>query len=329
MSHNPILIVGAGPAGATAARTLAAAGSTVWLLDRSRFPRNKPCGGAISMRVLPRFPYLKEALPRIATHAVARLHLEGPDGHASIVESNRPAALMIRRVEYDALLVSLAVEAGARLISDVDIVQARQDSDRVELVARDGRKFEAPLVIAADGVNSAIARRLGLNRGWAASSIAIDMMEETPRAALRDVDPSTLWVAYGYEPDDFQRSSFRAQRASEGYAYVFPKRDHVNVGIGYVLSHFRREVDVPPYDLQRRFVARLRDRGSSPIRAVRRGITKLELSCAIPCAYNAICSRIGAELRGSLRARIVKPQPHGSSSTMRSDGSAIERCGAG
>jgi len=270
-----ILVVGAGPAGATAARTLAAAGVPVRLLDRSSFPRNKPCGGGISTRVLTRFPYLESALPRITTHTVARLHLEGPDGESTVIESDGPAALMIRRIEYDALLVSLAVEAGATLVSGVDVVQARQDADRVELVARDGRRFEAPIVIAADGVNSVIARRLGLNPGWPASSVAIDMMEETPRAVLRDVDPSTLWVAYGYEPDKSQGSSLKGQddetsalrvetyerRAAEGYAYIFPKRDHVNVGIGYVLSHYRHAIDAAPYDLQRGFVSRLRERG--------------------------------------------------------------------
>ena len=280
MATTPILVVGAGPAGATAARTLAAAGLPVCLLDRSSFPRNKPCGGGISARVLTRFPYLQPALRRITTHAVARLHLEGPDGHSTVIESDGPAALMIRRVEYDALLVSLAVEAGATLLPGVDVVQARQDAERVELVARDGRRFEGAVVVAADGVNSVIARRLGLNPGWPASSVAIDMMEETPRAALRDVDPSTLWVAYGYDARKSQGSSLKshssescsgessnlklatsAKRAPEGYAYIFPKRDHVNIGIGYVLSHYRHAIDAAPYELQRGFVSRLRDRG--------------------------------------------------------------------
>ena len=280
MPTTPILVVGAGPAGATAARTLAAAGLPVWLLDRSSFPRNKPCGGGISTRVLTRFPYLESALRRITTHMVARLHLEGPDGHSTIIESDGPAALMIRRVEYDALLVSLAVEAGATLVPGVDVVQARQDAARVELVARDGRRFEGAFVVAADGVNSVIARRLGLNPGWPASSVAIDMMEETPRAALRDVDPSTLWVAYGYDARKAQGSSLKShssesgnsesgnlklatssKRAPEGYAYIFPKRDHVNIGIGYVLSHYRQAIDAAPYELQRGFISRLRDRG--------------------------------------------------------------------
>src|SRR5262245_33674995 len=108
-----VLVVGAGPAGATAARTLALAGVTVRLVDRSKFPRNKPCGGGISFRALKRFPYLGQALGRIATHTLSRLYLEGPGGERAIIESNEPAALMIRRLEFDDLLVSLAVEAGA------------------------------------------------------------------------------------------------------------------------------------------------------------------------------------------------------------------------
>src|SRR5438477_6494327 len=144
---TPVTIVGAGPAGATAARALALAGARVRLLDRAAFPRNKPCGGGISLRVLGRFPYLEPALPRIATHTVSRLHLEGPDGRSTIIESDGPAALMIRRVEFDALLVSLAVDAGAELVTGADIVQASSDADRVRLTARDGRVFEAPIVI--------------------------------------------------------------------------------------------------------------------------------------------------------------------------------------
>ena len=301
-----MIVVGAGPAGATAARVLAAAGRRVRLFDRAAFPRNKPCGGGISFRVLRRFPHLKHALPRIATHPLSRLYLEGPDGESTVIEWDRPAALMIRRVEYDALLVSLAEEAGAELVTGVDVVQARQDGERVSLTARDGRRFEAPVVIAADGVHSVVARRLGLNPGWPATSIALDMMEETPRSALRDVDPSTLWVAYGYQPHKSQVSTLNAhgtepsdlsvepcaRRAPEGYAYIFPKRDHVNIGIGYVLSHYRESVGEAPYDLQRRFVARLRDRGLVVGESDRRNFTPF----LIP---------VGGPLREPARGRVL------------------------
>jgi geranylgeranyl reductase family protein len=264
-----VLIVGAGPAGATAALTLAKAGIPVRLLDRAAFPRNKPCGGGISMRVLPRFPYLKPALANIPTHELSRLYLEGPDGVSALIESDVPSALMIRRMDFDALLVSLAVKAGAELVTGVDVVQAREGNGQITVTARDGRQFSSSTLIAADGVHSVVARRLGLNAGWPAQSVALDMMEETPRSALRDVDPSTLWVAYGFNP----AGSSQEKAAPEGYAYIFPKRDHVNIGIGYVLSYFREEVDHAPYELQREFVDRLRSRGVVVGESVRENFT--------------------------------------------------------
>ena len=101
------------------------------------------------------------------------------------------------------------------------------------------------MVIAADGVNSVIARRLGINPGWPRARLALDMMEETPVATLRPAEPGTLSVFYGYG-------------GAHGYAYIFPKKAHLNVGIGYVLPYFDEQVDVAPYDLQRSFVGDLR-----------------------------------------------------------------------
>ena len=74
-----MLIVGAGPAGATAARTLGLAGVPVRLLDRSAFPRNKPCGGGISVRASERFPYLDGRLRAHRDAYVSQLYLEGPE----------------------------------------------------------------------------------------------------------------------------------------------------------------------------------------------------------------------------------------------------------
>jgi len=277
---SPVLIVGGGPAGATAARTLALAGIPVRLLDRATFPRNKPCGGGISLRVLTRFPYLERELTRIGTHTVARLHLEGPTGESTLIESAGPAALMIRRVEFDALLLALAREAGAEVISGVDIVRARQDADVVELTARDGRRFSAPFVIAADGVHSIVARRLGLNPGWSPSAIALDMMEETPHADLADADPDTMWVSYGCNPEG--AAPVKGKSAAEGYAYVFPKRDHVNVGIGYVLSHYRESIGAAPYALHRSLVNKLRNEGRLIGESVRRNFTPFLIPVAGP-----------------------------------------------
>ncbi len=269
-----VIVVGGGPAGATAARTLAEAGKRVVLLDRARFPRNKPCGGAVSMRALVRFPYLDPALERIRTHRLSRLYLEAPSGDGLTLTSHAPAALMIRRVEFDALLLALAREAGAEVLEGVEVAGAHETEHRVSLKTRDGREFEAPLVIAADGVNSIVARRLRMNPGWRPTDVALDMMEETPRDGLKSLDDQTLWVAYGYG-------------GSEGYAYVFPKADHVNVGIGYVLDYYRTHVDAHPWDLQRAFTAELKRRGVLAGESSRRHFTPFMIPVGGPLPRTA------------------------------------------
>jgi flavin-dependent dehydrogenase len=179
---------------------------------------------------------------------VSSLYLEGPSGAVFRMQSKGPAVILIRRVEYDFMLASLAREAGAEIASPAAIAQASQDNDGVTLRTRDGREFRAPLIIAADGVNSVVARRLGINPGWPRASLALDMMEETPVETLRPAEPGTMSVFYGYG-------------GAHGYAYIFPKKAHLNVGIGYVLPYFKDQVDVAPYDLQRTFVADLQRRG--------------------------------------------------------------------
>ena len=241
-----IIVAGAGPAGAVAARTLAAAGLDTLVVDRAAFPRNKPCGGGISTRALTRFPWLAQAIAGIDQHTVRRLHLEGPGADSVDIISAEPCVLLVRRVELDAELLDEAIRAGARLRTGFDIAQVEETADAVTLQARGGATLRAPLVVAADGVHSVIARRLGLNRRWPRTRLALDMMEETDTLAAEH--PDELWIAYAY-------------RGLEGYAYIFPKARHVNVGIGCLLSHFDAEVDDHPDELQDAFVAHLRREG--------------------------------------------------------------------
>ena len=271
---SDVIVAGAGPAGATAALRLARAGARVLLIERHPLPRQKPCGGGISTRVLTRFPWLTASLDRIPTHPVSSLYLEGPSGEVFRMQSRGPAILLIRRIEFDHLLVSLAVEAGARLLAPAAIAQARQDADGVTLRTRDGRELRARMVVAADGVNSVIARRLGLNRGWPAEKLALDMMEETPVSSLRAAEPETLSVFYGYG-------------GAHGYAYIFPKREHVNVGVGYVLPFFKAQVDVTPYDLQQGLVGDLRARGLMDGESQRRHFTPFLLPIGGPLRKTA------------------------------------------
>jgi geranylgeranyl reductase family protein len=271
MSHDAqVIVAGAGPAGASAARALASAGVDTLLVDRAEFPRNKPCGGGISTRALVRLPWLAAPLAAIDVHRVSRLRLEAPADARLDVESTAPCVLLVRRLEFDAALVDAARSAGARHIR-FDIAQVETTADGVMLQARDGRQLRAPLVIAADGVHSVIGKRLGVNPRWPRAHLAIDMMEETPTEELATSRPDVLWVAYAYQGLD-------------GYAYVFPKTHHVNVGIGCLLSHYDEAVADAPYDLQERFVAAMVERGWLSGRSVRRCFTPFLIPVGGPLA---------------------------------------------
>ena len=153
------------------------------------------------------------------------------------------------------------------------------DEDGASVTTRDGREFRARYLVAADGVNGIVTRRLGLHAGWDADAVALDMMEETPNETLRAREPGTLWVAYGHGGTD-------------GYGYIFPKRDHVNVGIGCLLSYFRERIREAPYDMQQRFVTDLRDRGMLEGGSSRRCFTP----CHIP---------VGGPIRETARGRVL------------------------
>lgn len=269
-----VIVAGAGPAGAVAAKTLAAAGLRTLLVDRATFPRNKPCGGGLSARALRRFPWLEGAIAGIDVHRIQRLHLEGPNHSQLDLDDDETCVVLVRRVEFDHALVVEATRAGATLLGGFEITQAMQDADGVRLQARDGRHLRARLVIAADGVHSVLSKRLGVNPKWPRQSLAIDMMEETPVDTLRATRPDVLWVAY-------------AHNGLDGYAYVFPKVRHVNVGIGCVLAHFDDSVTDTPYTLQTGFVSSLVTRGVLEGASDRRTFTPFLIPVGGPLARAA------------------------------------------
>src|SRR5213596_3146672 len=92
-----VIVAGAGPAGATAALRLARAGVRVLIVERYALPRQKPCGGGISTRVLSRFPWLPGSVRQIPTHPVSSLYLEGPSGDVFRMQARGPAIILIRR----------------------------------------------------------------------------------------------------------------------------------------------------------------------------------------------------------------------------------------
>ena len=170
-------MVGGGPAGAATAFFLARAGVDVLVLDRARFPRDKPCAEYLSpqaSRILGEMGVL-ERVERAGAAQLAGMRVRAPNGtviHGEFAASHgyrgfRDRGLALRRLALDAILLGRAREAGARVLESAAVSDLSRDSNgRVDGVLAEtdaGRRtIRAALVVGADGLRTVVGRRLGL-----------------------------------------------------------------------------------------------------------------------------------------------------------------------
>ena len=208
MAEWHVIVVGAGPAGATAARELAAAGARVLLLEREQLPRYKACGGGVPLRTARMLPF---PLDSVTEAEVQELQLSLLGRHPFVRNAGRPFALMVMRDRFDALLVEHAQRAGAALREGAFVRSVEVSADGVTVRA-DGFRATGAWLVGADGARSAVARATGLGAGLGECA-AWELEIRTPRGP----ESRRALIDVGYEP--------------WGYAWAFPKDGRVSVGI--------------------------------------------------------------------------------------------------
>jgi geranylgeranyl reductase family protein len=237
MRRFDVLIVGAGPAGSTAAYRLSREGASVLLVDRATFPRDKPCGGGLTMRAVRQLPFSVEP---VVEDRATRFTFGLDFKHHFERTTDEPLVLLTQRSRLDHFLAERAAEAGADFRDGVTL---ELTSDAVEARVG-GEKIAANALICADGANGHTARAAGLadDRDY-----GVALEGNVPHAAI---DPERfrgrLFLELGVLPG--------------GYGWVFPKGDHINVGVGGwakeaptlrgELSRFCREYEIDESKLE-------------------------------------------------------------------------------
>jgi geranylgeranyl reductase family protein len=205
-----VVVVGAGPAGAAAARSAAASGARTLLLERAAIPRYKRCGGGL---IGPSQQSLLAAginVAALSKDSVGRITFTSR-GRRRFTRETAPFLPMVLRSELDAALVAVAQEAGAELQTGVT-VGAYAEQDGVVTLGTSGGPVWARAVVAADGANSRASGHVGVR----CEQTDIGLEAELPRPAGTDWDGHVL-LDWGPVPGS--------------YGWVFPKGDTLTVGV--------------------------------------------------------------------------------------------------
>ena len=201
-----MLVVGGGPAGSATAHALARAGASVLLADKATFPRDKPCGGGLTARAFRRAPV--DPTP-VVEEEVDLVELRFRFGDRVVRSARSPVIYMTQRRRLDAFLLDAARAEGVEVREGAVVSVA--DGVRV-----DGAPVAVDVIVGADGANGTTARTLGLGAGIV-HGVALE--GNVPYARI-------------------DRDRYRRRAVVEladipgGYGWVFPKGDHVNVGVG-------------------------------------------------------------------------------------------------
>ena len=213
MKKYDAVVVGAGPAGSTTALRLAEAGASVLVVDKARFPRDKPCGGGMTLRAVRQCPV--DPTP-VVEDKVDVVELRFRYADAVVRRAKQPVVWMTQRRRLDAFLLDAARERGVEVLEETRVTF---DGGNV-LVLNGTERVEAAAIVGADGANGMSAKALGLGGGIVHG------------VAYEGNAPWVVLERGRYE----HRAIIELADIPGGYGWVFAKGDHANVGVGAWLA---------------------------------------------------------------------------------------------
>lgn len=219
-SEYDIIVVGAGPAGSTAARYAAAGGASVLMLEKDRdvgYPVR--CGEAVSHEGLVQFI---EPNPKFIASTVTKFRLVAPNGKEVVPRLDGVGYVLERRV-FDYELAKLAAEHGVEVITKAYVYDLLRNEKNVttgvKVLVKDQKiEIRGKIIIGADGVESRVGKWAGID-----TTCHIRDMESCAQVTVSGIDVE----------EDVLDFYFGDKIAPGGYLWVFPKGKHAaNVGIG-------------------------------------------------------------------------------------------------
>jgi menaquinone-9 beta-reductase len=257
-----VIVVGAGPAGASAAYHLAAAGADVLLLEKAAFPRDKVCGDGLTPRAVKQLVAMGFDLDQPGWQKNKGLRIKGA-GHTIELPwpdlADFPPFGMVRtRMDFDEILARHAQKVGARLMERTAVtgpvfdalgrvvgVTAKPVDDRGRK-AGDDLTFRSPIVVEASGVSARLAMALGLERREnRPMAVACRAYYKTP---MHDDDYMESWLElWDGKPGE--------SNLLPGYGWIFPCGDGTaNLGLG-ILNSSKAFQNIDYKDSMRRWLA--------------------------------------------------------------------------
>ena len=207
------IIVGGGPAGAAAAYDLAVQGKSVLVLEKKDFPRIKPCAGGLTIKALARLRFPVAHL----IHGQADVLNVGYGSRTRRLSADGGICAFTVREDFDHYCLDKALDAGATLLKCDGLAGISESDGSVTLTTRSGETHTGRFLIGADGAHSQVRRLTG------------EFVPDRQAFAIEGLLPGSAVPREHVGLSKTMTLDFGAQPL--GYGWLFPKRDHVNVGL--------------------------------------------------------------------------------------------------